>query len=46
VYDIGCLRVEKDFPEQKSFLSYKKKRNQGLSEEEKGSITKFILKKE
>ncbi|MER5174469.1 MAG: transposase family protein [Candidatus Nitrosocosmicus sp.] len=30
--DIG---IEKDFPEQKSFLSYKKKRNQELSQEEK-----------
>ncbi len=28
VFDLGYLGVEKDFPEQRSFLSYKKKNNQ------------------
>ncbi len=28
VYDLGYLGVEKDFPEQLSALTYKKKRNQ------------------
>ncbi len=34
VVDLGYLGVEKDFPEQLSFLPYKKKRNQDLSQEE------------
>jgi hypothetical protein len=36
VIDLGYLGIEKDFPEQESFLPYKKKRNQKeLSAEEK-----------
>jgi hypothetical protein len=35
VYDLGYIGVEKDFPEQKSSLPYKKKRNLELSAEEK-----------
>ena len=36
VFDLGYLGVEKDFPEQKSALPYRKKRNQQeLSQEEK-----------
>ncbi len=34
VYDLGYLGVEKDFPEQRSSLPYKKKINQCLSQEE------------
>ncbi|MER5175184.1 MAG: hypothetical protein ABJB76_01715 [Candidatus Nitrosocosmicus sp.] len=34
VYDLGYLGVETDFPEQKSSLPYKKKRNQELSQGE------------
>jgi hypothetical protein len=33
--DLVCLGVEKDYPEQLSALSYKKKRNYELSQEEK-----------
>ena len=35
VFDLGYLGVEKDFPDQKSSLPNKKKRNQELSQEEK-----------
>jgi hypothetical protein len=35
VFDLGYLGVEKDFPEQKSAIPNRKKRNQELSEEEK-----------
>ena len=36
VFDLGYLGVEKDFPKQKSSLSFRKKRNQQeLSQEEK-----------
>ncbi len=35
VVDLGYLGVETDFPEQLSALPYKKKINQGLSQEEK-----------
>jgi hypothetical protein len=34
-FDLGYLGVEKDFPEQKSSLPNRKKRNQELSQEEK-----------
>src|SRR6185312_3562059 len=33
VFDLGYLGVEKDFPEQKSKLPFRKKRNQELSQE-------------
>ena len=35
VFDLGYLGVGKDYPEQLSSLPYKKKKNQGLSAEEK-----------
>jgi hypothetical protein len=35
VFDLGYLGVEKDYPQQKSSLSCKKKRNHELSHEEK-----------
>ena len=35
VYDLGYLGVEKDFPEQRSSLPYKKKKDRELSQEEK-----------
>lgn len=35
IYDLGFLGVQKDYPEQKSSLPIKKKRNQNLTEEEK-----------
>ena len=35
VFDLGYLRVEKDFPEQQSCIPIRKKSNQELSEEEK-----------
>jgi hypothetical protein len=35
VFDLGYLGVEKDFPEQKSAIPNRKKRNLGLSQEEK-----------
>ncbi|MER5175112.1 MAG: hypothetical protein ABJB76_11110 [Candidatus Nitrosocosmicus sp.] len=35
IFDLGYMGVEKDFPEQKSILLYKKKRDQELSQEEK-----------
>ncbi len=35
VFDLGYQGVEKDFPEQKSAIPNRKKRNQELSEEEK-----------
>ena len=35
VVDLGCLGVEKDYPDQLFALSYKKKRNYELSQEEK-----------
>jgi hypothetical protein len=34
VFDLGYLEVEKDYPEQLSVLSHKKKRNQDLPQEE------------
>ena len=34
-YDLGYFGVEKDYPEQKSSLPYKKKKNKELSAEEK-----------
>ncbi len=34
VFDLGYLGVEKDFPEQKSSLPYRKNRHQELSQEE------------
>jgi hypothetical protein len=36
VFDLGYLGVEKDFPEQKSYLPNRKKRNIDLSVDEKG----------
>ncbi len=35
VYDFGYLGVEKDFPEQRSYIPNRKKRNLELSQEEK-----------
>ena len=35
VFDLGYLGVEKDYPQQKSSLPYKEKRNHELSYEEK-----------
>ena len=35
VFDLGFLGVEKDFPEQRSSLPFKKKRSKPLSVEEK-----------
>ncbi len=35
VFDLGYLGVEKDFPEQISYLPYRKEKNQELSAEEK-----------
>ncbi len=35
IFDLGYLGVEKDFPEQKSYIPNRKKRNQELSKEEK-----------
>jgi hypothetical protein len=36
LFDLGYLGVEKDFPEQKSYLPNRKKRNIDLSVDEKG----------
>ena len=48
MFDLGYLGVEKDFPDQLSSLPYRKKRNQQqeLSQGEKESTTKVILKEE
>ena len=35
MFDLGYLGVEEDYPEQLSSLPYKKKKDQGLSAEEK-----------
>jgi hypothetical protein len=42
VYDRGYLGVEKDFPERKSSLPYKKKRNQKELPQEEKEKTEFI----
>jgi hypothetical protein len=44
VYDLGYLDVDKDFPEQKSSIPNRKKRNHELPKKKK-SITKIILEK-
>ncbi len=44
ILDLGFLGVEKDYPEQKSVLSIKKKRNNELTIEKKNT-TEFILKR-
>jgi hypothetical protein len=46
VFDLGYLRVEKDFPGQLSSLPYRKKRNQQELSQEKEITTKIILKEE
>ncbi len=35
VFDLGYLGIEKDFPEQKSYIPNRKKRTQEMSQEEK-----------
>jgi hypothetical protein len=45
VYDRGYLGVEKDFPEQKSSLPYKKKRNQKELPQEEKEYNKIHSKK-
>jgi DDE superfamily endonuclease len=45
VFDLGYLGIEKDFPELKSSLPYRKKRNQELSQEEKETNKKHAKRR-
>ena len=45
VFDLGYLGVEKEFPEQKSSIHIRKKRNQELSQEEEKEYNKNHSKK-
>jgi hypothetical protein len=46
VFDLGYLGIEKDLPEQKSSLPFRKKRNQqGLSQEEKEQNNSHSIKR-
>ncbi len=46
MFDLGYLRVEKDFPEQIPLLPYKNMRNKELSSKEKKEHNKNHSKKE
>jgi hypothetical protein len=45
VVDLGYLGIEKDFPEQKTSIPYRKKRNQELLQEEKETDKKHVKRR-